>query len=150
TPFNGEDIPFGDDKFNAVICTEVMEHVANCQKLTDEMYRVMKKGAKAVITIPWSARYHYIPWDYFIYTPSSLKTIFSTLSAVEIYPRGTDIAAIASKVIVLFFRNLIPAQAWRWIFVPVWILLSPILMLTLLIAHIALIFNLGAEEDPLG
>lgn len=150
TPFNGEDIPFGDDMFDAVICTEVMEHVEKYQKLTNEMYRVMKKGARGIVTIPWSARYHYIPWDFFRYTPSSLKTIFSAFSSVEIKPRGTDIAAISSKIIVLFFRNLLPAQAWKWLFVPVWIALSPILIITVLIAHISLIFNLGAEEDPLG
>ncbi len=150
TPFNGQDIPFEDDKFDAVICTEVMEHVEGYQRLTDEMYRVMKTGARGIVTIPWSARYHYIPWDYFRYTPSSLKTIFSRFSSVEIIPRGTDIAAIASKVIVLFFRNLIPAQAWRWLFVPFWVMMSPVLMVTVLVAHIALLFNLGAEEDPLG
>lgn len=150
TPFNGEDIPFENDKFDAIICTEVMEHVANFQKLTDEIYRVMKKGGRGIVTIPWSARYHYIPWDYFRYTPSSLKTMFSKFSSAEIRPRGTDIAAIASKIIVLFFRNLLPAEAWKWIFVPIWIALSPILAITVVIAHIALILNLGAEEDPLG
>ncbi len=150
TPFNGEDIPFENDKFDAIICTEVMEHVANYQKLTDEMYRVLKTGGQGIVTIPWSARYHYIPWDYFRYTPSSLKTIFSKFSSAQIIPRGTDIAAISSKIIVLFFRNLIPSQAWKWLFVPIWIALSPILMAVVLIAHLALIFNLGAEEDPLG
>ena len=150
TPFNGEDIPFEDDKFDAIICTEVMEHVANYQKLTDEIYRIMKKGATGIVTIPWSARYHYIPWDYFRYTPSSLKTIFSKFSSAQIKPRGTDIAAISSKIIVLFFRNLLPVEAWKWIFVPIWIALSPILMITVLIAQISIALNLGAEEDPLG
>ncbi len=56
TPFNGEDIPFENEKFDAVICTEVLEHVANYQKLTDEIHRVMKPGASGIITIPWSAR----------------------------------------------------------------------------------------------
>ncbi len=150
TPFNGQDIPFEDEKFDHIICTEVMEHVEGYQRLTNEMYRVMKKGGRGIVTIPWSARYHYIPWDFFRYTPSSLKTIFSQFSSAEIRPRGTDIAAISSKIIVLFFRNLIPAEIWKWIFVPIWIALSPILMVTVLIAHISLLLNLGAEEDPLG
>ena len=150
TPFNGEDIPFENEKFDAVICTEVLEHVEKYQKLTDELFRVMKKGAKGIITIPWSARYHYIPWDYFRYTPSSLRTIFSSFEEVKIKARGTDVATIASKIIVLFFRNLLPKQLWKWILVPIWILLSPMLILTVCIAHIALWLNLGTEEDPLG
>src|ERR1019366_348996 len=31
TPFNGEDIPFEDEKFDGLICTEVLEHVQHYQ-----------------------------------------------------------------------------------------------------------------------
>lgn len=150
TPFNGEDIPFEDEMFDAVICTEVLEHVEKYQKLTDELYRVMKKGAMGIITIPWSARYHYIPWDYFRYTPSSLKTIFNKFIEVDVTPRGTDIAAITSKIIVLFFRNLLPQKMLAWLLTPIWILLSPILIVAVIIGHFALWFKLGTDEDPLG
>jgi SAM-dependent methyltransferase len=150
THFNGENIPFEDEMFEGVICTEVLEHVQNYQKLINEMYRVMKKDGKGIITVPWSARYHYIPYDFFRYTPSSLKTMFSQFSNVKIQNRGTDIANIANKIIVLWFRNLFPSQLWQWIFVPVWVLLSPILGIVVLIAHLSLWFNLGSDEDPLG
>src|SRR6266487_15049 len=93
TPFDGENIPFEDNTFNSVICTEVLEHVYNYQALVNEMYRVCKPGANGIITIPFSARYHYIPYDYFRYTPSALIKIFSQFSAVEITPRGTDVLA---------------------------------------------------------
>lgn len=149
-PFNGEDIPFEDERFDAVICTEVLEHVQNYQKLVDEIYRVMKSGATGIVTIPWSARYHYIPWDYFRYTPSALKTIFGKFQEVEIKARGTDVVTIVSKIIVLFFRNLLPQQLWKVIFVPFWILLLPFLGVAVVIAHLALWFNLGTNEDPLG
>ena len=150
TPFNGEDIPFEDEKFEGLICTEVLEHVQHYQKLIDEMYRVMKTGGTGIVTIPWSARYHYIPYDFFRYTPSSLKTMFSKFSEAKIKNRGTDIVNIANKVIVLWFRNLLPSQIWKWIFVPVWIALSPILIAVVFIAHISLFLNLGSDEDPLG
>ncbi|MFN8308889.1 MAG: class I SAM-dependent methyltransferase [Chitinophagales bacterium] len=150
TPFNGKDIPFENEKFDAVLCTEVLEHVEDYQQLVNEMYRVMKPGAKGIVTIPWSARYHYIPWDYFRYTPSALKTIFSNFREAKIENRGTDIAVIGNKVIVLFFRNLIPSPAWRWIFVPFWILLLPVLALMVVLAHLALLFGFGTDEDPLG
>ena len=150
TPFNGEDIPFENEKFDGLICTEVLEHVQNYQKLIDEMYRVMKHGTQGIITIPWSARYHYIPYDFFRYTPSSLKTMFAKFSDVKILNRGTDISNIANKVIVLWFTNLLPSKIWKWIFVPVWIAFSPILIAMVLLAHLSLIFNWGSNEDPLG
>src|ERR1700761_7045079 len=78
--FDGKHIPFGDQLFDAVICTEVLEHVQDYQYLIDEMYRVSKKNADLIVTIPWSARYHYIPYDYLRYTPSSLKTMFSVFA----------------------------------------------------------------------
>lgn len=150
TPFNGEDIPFENAKFDAVICTEVLEHVQNYQKLINEIYRVMKPGATAIVTIPWSARYHYIPYDFFRYTPSSLKTMFAKFGKGKIKARGSDISNIANKVIVLWFRNLLPAQIWKWILVPVWVALLPILATVVLIAHVSLLFSLGSDEDPLG
>jgi SAM-dependent methyltransferase len=150
TPFNGEDIPFESDMFSGLVCTEVLEHVQNYQKLIDEMYRVMRKGGKAIITVPWSARYHYIPYDFFRYTPASLKIMFAMFSEVHIKPRGTDIATIASKVIVLWFRDLLPSTLRRWILLPFWIALSPVLLFFVAIAHLCLILNLGSEDDPLG
>jgi ubiquinone/menaquinone biosynthesis C-methylase UbiE len=149
-PFNGQDIPFDSEKFDAFLCTEVLEHVENYQKLTDEMYRILKRNGKGVVTIPWSARYHYIPWDFFRYTPSSLISIFKKFSSVEIKPRGTDIAVIGSKMIVIFFRNLLPNKTWKWFLVPLWIIMSPILLAAVIISHISLILKIGSEDDPLG
>ena len=114
------------------------------------MFRVLKEGGKGIVTIPWSARYHYIPWDYFRYTPSSLKRIFSKFTSVLIKPRGTDISVIGSKIIVMFFRNLIPHKTWKWLLVPFWIALSPVLLLAIVISHLSLLLKLGSDEDPLG
>jgi len=133
--FNGEDIPFEDNKFDHVICTEVLEHVFGYQQLVDEMYRVMKPGATGIVTIPWSARFHYAPWDYFRYTPSALKNIFSKFSEANVHHRGNDVAAIGNKTIVLFFRNLIPNQLWRIILVPFWIAFLPLLSFIALAAQ---------------
>jgi len=150
TPFNGEDIPFESERFNGLICTEVLEHVQNYQKLVDEMHRVMRKGARGIVTIPWSARYHYIPYDFFRYTPSSLKSMFKDFAEVQIKSRGTDYSTISAKVIVLWFRNLLPATAWGWILVPFWIVFLPVLFLFILIGHLSLILGFGSEDDPLG
>jgi len=150
TAFDGKNIPFEDQKFNAVICTEVLEHVHEYQYLVNEIYRTTRPNADIIVTIPWSARYHYIPYDYFRYTPSSLKTIFGQFSQVTIMPRGTDIAVIGSKIIVLFAAGLLPVKKWKYIFVPLYLICLPLLVLAVAIAHLALLFGIGNEEDPLG
>lgn len=149
-PFDGKNIPFADNTFDGVICTEVLEHVQDYQYLVDEIYRTAKPGAKIFVTVPWSARYHYIPYDYFRYTPSSFKTIFNKFSEVIITPRGTDVAVIGSKIIVLYFRNFFPVEKWRYIFLPFFLAMLPLLLLAVLISHLAILLNIGSKEDPLG
>lgn len=150
TAFDGQHIPFADDMFTGIICTEVLEHVQGFQFLIDEMYRTAKKGADIIVTVPWSARYHYIPHDYFRYTPSSLKTMFSQFSSVTVQPRGTDIAVIGSKMIVLFVSGFFPAAPWKYIFLPIYIIALPLLALAVFMAHVAIAFGIGNDDDPLG
>jgi SAM-dependent methyltransferase len=149
-PFDGEHIPFPDDHFDAVICTEVLEHVSNFQGLVDEIYRVMKDGAEAIVTVPWSARFHYVPYDFFRYTPSSLEDMFSRFKEVTITARGTDISVIGSKVVVLWFRNIFPVDRRKRAFIPFWILTSPVMGLVLAVAHACTMKKTGSTDDPLG
>ncbi|RYG42147.1 MAG: class I SAM-dependent methyltransferase, partial [Chitinophagaceae bacterium] len=150
TPFDGKNIPFANETFDAVICTEVLEHVQDYQYLIDEIHRTTKKDADIIVTIPWSARYHYIPYDYFRYTPSSLKTMFQHFSTVSIMNRGTDITVICSKIIVVFFRGLLPDRLWKYVFLPLYLVCLPILALAVIVAHLTLLFNIGSAVDPLG
>jgi ubiquinone/menaquinone biosynthesis C-methylase UbiE len=149
-PFDGRHIPFPDGRFNAVICTEVLEHVEHYQELVDEMYRVLEDGGAAIITVPWSARYHYIPYDYFRFTPSSLRTIFGRFREVTINPRGTDMSVIASKFVALWFRNMFPLDRRKRALVPLWILGSPLLGLVLALGHASARIGRGSADDPLG
>lgn len=150
TPFDGKNIPFESETFDAVICTEVLEHVQDYQYLIDEIHRTTKKNADIIVTIPWSARYHYIPYDYFRYTPSSLKTMFDRFSNVHIQNRGTDISVIGSKLIVLFFRGFFPDRLWKYILLPIYLFFLPVLIIAILLAHLSIALNIGSKEDPLG
>jgi len=149
-PFDGEHIPFPECSFDAVICTEVLEHVSHFQVLVDEIHRVLREGGEAIVTVPWSARNHYIPHDFFRYTPVSLSTIFAAFGRVTISPRGTDISAIGSKIVVLWIRNLLPSRRRSLVLVPFWLLVSPLLGLFVAIAHICTRTGTGSTDDPLG
>jgi ubiquinone/menaquinone biosynthesis C-methylase UbiE len=148
-PFDGKKIPFDDKYFDVIICTEVLEHVENFHELIGEMHRVMKIGANGFITVPWSARFHYIPYDYFRYTPSSLKLMFKEFEYVIIENRGTDLAVIANKLVILWLRNLMPKN-WKALFIPLWIAFSPVLLVFVALAHFSIWFNWGSKDDPLG
>jgi SAM-dependent methyltransferase len=66
-------LPFTDAAFDAVICTEVLEHVADATVLLEELARVLRPGGYAVVTVPFVFHYHEDPEDVRRYTPPGLR-----------------------------------------------------------------------------
>jgi ubiquinone/menaquinone biosynthesis C-methylase UbiE len=150
--FDGYNIPLSSDSIDGFICTEVLEHIQEPEKFITEIYRVLKRGGVGILTVPWSARYHYIPYDYYRYTPSTLNQFFQDFSSIEIAPRGTDITVIVSKIIVAYFRGLkSPKKFISWLLkVIVALIVFPFFVLCIFVGHLSLVFGLGSKDDPLG
>jgi len=49
---NKDPLPYPDDSFDIVTCSEVVEHLENYRRLISEIYRVTKKDGLVVITTP--------------------------------------------------------------------------------------------------
>lgn len=47
-----EPIPFKDDSFDVVVCSEVLEHLFLPEKTLKECYRVLKKSGLFIVTVP--------------------------------------------------------------------------------------------------
>ncbi len=45
-------ISYGDEKFDLVICTEVLEHIQFVKKAIDELYRICRPNGHVIITVP--------------------------------------------------------------------------------------------------
>lgn len=45
-------LPFGDNEFDYVVCSEVLEHLPDDAAAAREIYRVLKPGGRAIITVP--------------------------------------------------------------------------------------------------
>lgn len=54
-------LPFKDNSFDRIIATEVLEHISDDQKAIAEMYRVLKPGGIAIVTVP-NTNYPFL-WD---------------------------------------------------------------------------------------
>lgn len=52
------EVPFPDNSFDVLICSEVLEHLEAYPKVLDEMRRVLKPGGKLCVTVPhaWPER----------------------------------------------------------------------------------------------
>ena len=57
------DLPFKDSSFDALITTDVLEHIPHAEKAVSELKRVLKPGGKAFIVIadPSEGRFDYVP-----------------------------------------------------------------------------------------
>ena len=61
-------LPFTNACFDAVVCTEVFEHVPSPQAVLHETFRVLKDGGVLLITVPFLFRIHADPHDFGRYT----------------------------------------------------------------------------------
>lgn len=149
--FNGSDIPMENNSIDSFICTEVLEHVLDPRKLISEMERVLADNGFGLVSVPWSARYHYIPYDFHRYTPAALRVLFKNFKEVRIKPRGSDITAICSKIVVSIMGAYRNCAGIKIFFLPFITLLAiPIIPLSLILGHLSIIFSLGSKNDPLG
>ena len=65
-----------DQRFDAIICFNVLEHIFNYQNVSDESFRILKQGGRFIGATPFLCDYHPSPNDYFRYSPEALNNIF--------------------------------------------------------------------------
>jgi len=61
-------LPITDASFDTVLCTQVLEHVPEPQRLLAEAFRVLRPGGQLVLTAPQYNALHEEPRDFFRYT----------------------------------------------------------------------------------
>ena len=146
--YSGETFPCADSLFDALFHTEVLEHVFEYRNFLAECRRVLKPDGEMMFTVPFQARFHFAPHDYFRYTPSALGALLEEagFADVKIDPRGTDVTVAAYKVVAVFFRWAYGNLGSKALF----LLTSPVTFLLLALAHISIIFRLGSPDDCLG
>lgn len=61
-------LPLEDNVFDYIICSEVLEHISQPEKVLKEMQRVLKKGGSIYICVPFLYPIHSDPEDYARFT----------------------------------------------------------------------------------
>jgi SAM-dependent methyltransferase len=91
---SAESLPFEDRSFDAVICTEVLEHCRNPAQAVREVARILRPGGRAFITTPFLVQLHEMPHDFFRYTPCALTGLAADagLEVTSVVTRGDYLA----------------------------------------------------------
>jgi SAM-dependent methyltransferase len=74
---NAMALPFQSSSFDTVLCTEVLEHVPEPQKVVHELSRVLKGGGHLLLTAPQNYWVHEAPGDFYRFTRYGLSYLVS-------------------------------------------------------------------------
>lgn len=150
--FSGSSWPVETGAADVVLSTETLEHVLDPHVFIAECRRCLKRGGRLVLTVPFAARWHFVPHDYWRYTPSSLAALLteSGFSEVSVYARGNATTVACYKTLALFLPLLLPrqpgrlAQLWRALA----LLSLPLLVALAVVGHVTL--GASGGDDCLG
>lgn len=75
--YDGKNIPFENNRFDYVLCTEVMEHVPEPGAFLREIYRVMNTDGILIMTTPFLVPLHEEPYDFYRYTKHGIRLLLT-------------------------------------------------------------------------
>lgn len=88
-------LALAENTFDAVVCTEVLEHLREPQAAIDEMYRVLKPGGALLLTTRFLFPIHDAPHDYFRFTKYGLQYLLRRFEIVELQEETTTLGTLA-------------------------------------------------------
>lgn len=97
-------LPFVDNEFDIILCTEVLEHLIYPSCAISEMRRVLKPGGKLILTTRFVFPLHDAPGDYFRYTKYGLTELFKDWQIESITAETQSLEAMAVLMQRLIFQ----------------------------------------------
>jgi len=77
-------IPLDTGSVDAIVCTQVLEHVPEPGEVLDEFFRLLKPGGQLWLTAPLTWYLHEIPHDYYRYTAWGLRHLLERSGFIDI------------------------------------------------------------------
>lgn len=144
--YDGKTIPVQNEEFDAVFCSEVLEHLFEPEEILKEINRTMKPGAHLLITAPFCWNEHEVPYDYARYSSFGIvhilqKNGFTVLKQTK---TGSFSRVIVQMITLYIYECFKPMKTaglllTMLLIVPINIISS--LLLPLLPANHSLYFN---------
>jgi len=136
-------IPRPDDHFDAVILTQVLEHVPNPETVLREIRRVLKPSGKLLLTVPLTAPLHGEPWHFFHFTHYAIYELAARvgMQVTECEKIGGSFWVLGKRVPDAFRKlmkqydptrarkrgqSVIACVLWSIALFPIWLLFLPV------------------------
>ena len=153
TYYLGKEFPFSDEQFSAVICIETLEHAKQPDLLLAEINRVLRVDGRLLLTVPWSARRHHVPFDYWRFSADALEILLRNagFTDIKISPRGSDVHSLANKSLMVMIKLSKSSPNMFYLLKFAFALLVlPVVLFWFAVAWTNNWTNIGSIEDPLG
>src|SRR6266487_410189 len=127
-------LPFTDEAFDLVLCTEVLEHVADPNAALREIHRTLRVDGALVLTTPLTWGVH-ARQDFHRWTESGLRLLLARhdFNIVELRPRGGVLLCLGALVLVLPWQLLGEAherKTWQtFLFAALYAIATPVALL---------------------
>jgi hypothetical protein len=121
--------------------------------MLSEIFRVLDDRGTLLLSVPWSARRHHIPFDFFRYTPEGLNHLLDEAGfvGIQISPRGSEAHVIANKLLIFAIGNLKAKKNVTYLLKLLSTLfVIPMLAFWFLMSWINQIVRVRSDLDPLG
>ena len=107
---DAQNLPFQNEEFDFVLCTEMLEHTENPFAVEKELHRVLKVGGTLLLTTRFVYPLHDTPHDYWRFTKYGLLKIFREWELVEIIAETSSFSTIAALLQRIQFQSILKAN----------------------------------------
>ncbi len=115
-----EALPFRDEQFDFVICTQVFEYLPEPALAVAEIKRVLRSGGFLFLSAP-SIFLRDNPQECWRFLPHGLHHLLREFSSIEVTPEGNSLTGFfrtCNVFLLSFFRPRALASLWQWSAVP--------------------------------
>lgn len=128
------EMPFADESFDTILCTEVMEHVMNPEKVIAEIARILRPDGVAIVTVPFFYPIH-DTFDFFRYTDKGIAIIMERhgLEIEEVRPLSGTGITIAMLLNMYIFE--VGFMWTKWLY-PIGVVLRPLLWILIALINL--------------
>lgn len=112
--FDGRELPFPEASFDAVLSSQVLEHVFTPEKFLAEAHRVLRPGGKLLLATPLVWDEHEQPFDFARYSSFGLRSLVARAGFEIIAQRKTcaDFRVVVQLASAYLYKCTLTRNRW--------------------------------------